>query len=113
MKQSLALRALADPYRQQIVERLSVGPASVRELTQLLGLSQPTVSHHLKLMKDAGIVASVPAGASNVYHIDPHGLAPLRAWLDQHWARALTAFKEVVEQDGNDNAGSNSNNDCG
>jgi DNA-binding transcriptional ArsR family regulator len=52
-------------------------------------VSRPAVSQHLKVLKDAGLVADRAEGTRRVYFIDPRGLAPLRAWLDQFWDGAL------------------------
>jgi DNA-binding transcriptional ArsR family regulator len=102
MNDSARFKVLADPHRQAIVERLAQGPATVVELTRTLGLSQPAVSHHLKLMRAAQLVRFAPSGASNVYHIDPEGLAAMRAWLDQHWTRALETYQTLVEKEPTD-----------
>lgn len=99
MNDKARFKVLADPHRQAIVERLSASPATVAELTKALGISQPAVSHHLKLMREAELVRFAPSGASNVYHIDPRGLASMRAWLDQHWSRALQAFQDSFAEE--------------
>lgn len=94
-----ALAAIADPTRRQVFERLASGPRSVGELAQGLPVSRPAVSQHLKVLKDAGLVADRAEGARRVYEIDPHGLGALRAWLDQFWGDALAAFKAEAEKD--------------
>ena len=91
--------ALADPTRRAVLERLRGGPLSVGEIARGLPVSRPAVSQHLKVLKDAGLVADAAVGTRRVYHIDPHGLGALRAWLDQFWGTALTAFKDHVEAD--------------
>src|SRR6516225_2479859 len=91
--------ALADPTRRQVFERLRSGGLSVGELAQDLPVSRPAVSQHLKVLKEAGLVADEAQGTRRVYHIDPHGLGQLRAWLDQFWAVALDAFKAEVERE--------------
>ena len=90
--------ALADPTRRQVFERLRSGGLSVGELARDLPVSRPAVSQHLKVLKEAGLVADEAHGTRRVYHIDPHGLGALRAWLDQFWAVALDAFKAEVER---------------
>ena len=85
---------LAEPTRRRILDLLRERERSVGELVAALGISQPAVSHHLKLMREAELVRFAPSGASNVYYIDPAGLASMRAWLDQHWTRALKAFED-------------------
>jgi DNA-binding transcriptional ArsR family regulator len=91
--------ALADPTRRQVFERLAGGPKSVGELAEGLPVSRPAVSQHLKVLKDAGLVADRAQGARRVYQIDPAGLGALRAWLDRLWDDALAAFQAEVERD--------------
>jgi DNA-binding transcriptional ArsR family regulator len=93
-----ALQALADPTRRQVFERLGRGPMPVGQLAKGLPVSRPAVSQHLKVLKEAGLVAEDKDGTRRIYRIDPHGLARLRAWLDQFWEIALDAFKAQVEQ---------------
>jgi DNA-binding transcriptional ArsR family regulator len=93
-----ALQALADPTRRQVFERLGKGPMPVGQLAQGLPVSRPAVSQHLKVLKEAGLVAEDKDGTRRIYRIDPHGLARLRAWLDQFWESALDAFKAQAEQ---------------
>jgi DNA-binding transcriptional ArsR family regulator len=100
--------ALADPTRRRVFERLRSGGLSVGELAQDLPVSRPAVSQHLKVLKEAGLVADEAQGTRRVYHIDPHGLGALRAWLDQFWAVALDAFKAEVEREGEDDDDSRS-----
>ena len=94
-----ALAAIADPTRRQVFERLADGPRSVGDLARGLPVSRPAVSQHLKVLKDAGLVADRAEGTRRIYEIDPHGLGALRAWLDQFWGDALAAFKAEAEKD--------------
>ncbi len=94
-----ALAAIADPTRRQVFERLADGPRSVGDLARGLPVSRPAVSQHLKVLKDAGLVADRAKGTRRIYEIDPHGLGALRAWLDQFWGDALAAFKAEAEKD--------------
>lgn len=55
-------------------------------------MSQPAVSQHLRVLREARLVRAEPRGASNVYHVDPQGLGEMRAWIDSMWDAALTAF---------------------
>ena len=93
-----AWTALGDPTRRAIFERLVEGPHAVGELAGELPVSRPAVSQHLKVLKDAGLVVDRPAGNRRIYQLDPDGVGALRAYLDQFWNRALTAFKAAVEQ---------------
>jgi DNA-binding transcriptional ArsR family regulator len=93
------LTALAAPTRRAIFERLADRPCAVGELAREFPVSRPAVSQHLKVLKDAGLVIDRRAGNRRIYQLDPDGVGALRAYLDQFWQRALTAFKEAVEQE--------------
>lgn len=100
-----ALMALADPTRREVFERLHKAPSSVGALAATLPISRPSVSQHLKVLKEAGLVTDEARGTRRIYRIDPHGLGALRAWLDQFWDEALESFKaEVVRQNLNTEA---------
>jgi ArsR family transcriptional regulator, arsenate/arsenite/antimonite-responsive transcriptional repressor len=76
-------KALGDPIRLQLVDvlRKHAGKVCVCELVPLFDLSQPTVSHHLKVLRDAGIVASERQGLWAYYYVIPESLQELSAWL--------------------------------
>ena len=76
-------KVLADPVRVRIVEALRDRPGEVCQchLQPLLGVSQPTLSHHLKKLVDAGLVTVDRRGSWAYYTLRPEGLAPLRDWL--------------------------------
>jgi DNA-binding transcriptional ArsR family regulator len=95
-----ALAALADPTRRLVFERLRSGPQPVGAIAHGLPVSRPAVSQHLKVLKEAGLVTDRPEGTRRVYYIDPEGLGALRAWLDQFWDQALSAFKAEAEATG-------------
>ena len=91
--------ALADHTRRAVFERIADRPRSVGALAAELPVSRPAVSQHLKVLKDAGLVADEARGTSRIYHIDPQGLGPVRRWLDEQWERSLENFKELAEQE--------------
>jgi DNA-binding transcriptional ArsR family regulator len=97
-----ALAALADPTRRRIFERLKSGPQPVGAIARKMPVSRPAVSQHLKVLKEAGLVADRPEGTRRVYYIDPDGLAALRAWVDQFWDRALENFQAEAELQANE-----------
>jgi len=76
-------KALADPVRLQLVDvlRKHAGKVCVCELVPLFDLSQPTVSHHLKVLRDAGILDSERQGLWAYYYVTPDSLKELSAWL--------------------------------
>jgi DNA-binding transcriptional ArsR family regulator len=92
------LAALADPTRRAIFERIADRPRAVGELAQELPVSRPAVSQHLKVLKDAGLVADQRAGNRRIYQLDPAGVGALRAYLEQFWSRSLRAYKSSVEK---------------
>jgi len=94
-----AWTALGDPTRRAIFERIAERPQAVGALARDLPVSRPAVSQHLKVLKEARLVADRPAGNRRIYRLDPSGLDALRVQLDQFWTKALAAYKEVVEQD--------------
>lgn len=93
-----ALQCLADPMRRRVFEKLRAGSASVGVLAQGLPVSRPAVSQHLKALKAAGLVHDRPEGTRRVYAIDPDGLGPLRAWVDQFWEQGLDSFKQELSK---------------
>ena len=76
-------KALGDPVRMQLVDvlRRHAGKVCVCELVPLFDLSQPTVSHHLKVLREAGIVGSEREGLWAYYYVEPETLEELSAWL--------------------------------
>jgi ArsR family transcriptional regulator, arsenate/arsenite/antimonite-responsive transcriptional repressor len=76
-------KALGDPVRLQLVDvlRRHAGKVCVCELVPLFDLSQPTVSHHLKVLRQAGIVGSEREGLWAYYYVVPDALEELSAWL--------------------------------
>jgi DNA-binding transcriptional ArsR family regulator len=92
--------ALGDHTRRAIVACLAERPRAVRELADELPVSRPAVSQHLKVLKEAGLVTERAAGTRRIYRLNPAGVAALRDQLDTFWNRALAAYKEIVEETG-------------
>ena len=80
---AMLAKALGDPIRVQIVDvlRKNAGRVCVCELVPLFDLSQPTVSHHLKVLRDAGIVRSERQGLWAYYFVNPEALEEVSSWL--------------------------------
>jgi DNA-binding transcriptional ArsR family regulator len=91
-----AWSALGDPSRRAIVECLAEQPRAVGELAAALPISRPAVSQHLKVLKDAGLVAERIAGTRRIYRLNPAGVAAMRDQLDTYWNRALAGFQDAV-----------------
>jgi DNA-binding transcriptional ArsR family regulator len=90
--------ALGDPTRRAIFECLVERPQAVGELAAQFPVSRPAVSQHLKVLKGAGLVRDRQSGKHRVYHVDPDGLAALRAELERYWTKTLAAYKDIIEQ---------------
>ncbi|GAA2545558.1 hypothetical protein GCM10010210_15880 [Pseudonocardia hydrocarbonoxydans] len=78
----LALAALADPVRREIVELLAVGECTAGAIAQRFPVSRPAVSRHLRVLREAGLVTSRVTGRNRLYALDRAPLAELDGWLD-------------------------------
>jgi DNA-binding transcriptional ArsR family regulator len=89
--------ALGDPTRRSIVLQLAQRPHAVVELASTLPISRPAVSQHLKILKDAGLVAEHAEGTRRIYQLNEAGLSALRDQLDTFWNRALANYQDVID----------------
>jgi DNA-binding transcriptional ArsR family regulator len=87
-----AFDALADGTRREILRLLGTGGRSVNELAAELPISRPAVSRHLRLLREAGLVAEEPRGTRRIYHLRAEGLDAVRAYLEQVWGEAAVQF---------------------
>jgi DNA-binding transcriptional ArsR family regulator len=90
--------ALGDRSRRAIVLHLAERPRAVIDLANSLPLSRPAVSQHLKVLKDAGLVAEHAEGTRRIYRLNEAGLSALRDQLDTFWDRALRGFADQADQ---------------
>lgn len=90
--------ALGDPTRRMIFERLRHGSCSVTELMSIVPISQPAVSQHLKVLREAQLVKVEKRGQQRIYHLNPIGLAQLRQYAESLWEDVLRAFGEEAER---------------
>jgi DNA-binding transcriptional ArsR family regulator len=93
-------RALADPTRRAVFERLAGGEMSVSELKTKFAVSQPAISQHLAALKGAGLVAERREGRFAYYRLTPEGLAPLVDWIDRYrtfWPERIEKLKDVLK----------------
>ena len=93
-----AWAALADPTRRAIFELVVSEPRAVRDLAEIVPISRPAVSQHLKLLKTAGLVEDRADGTRRIYRANPEALRDLRAELDRFWNQALANFKQLVDE---------------
>jgi DNA-binding transcriptional ArsR family regulator len=94
-------RALADPSRRSMVERLARGPASVSQLAEPLAMSLAAVVQHLGVLEEAGIVASEKAGRVRTCRLEPAGLRRAEDWLGgqrTRWERRLDRLGGVLTE---------------
>ncbi|MGL4264474.1 MAG: ArsR/SmtB family transcription factor [Afipia sp.] len=89
--------ALADPYRRSMVERLSRGPASVKQLAAPIDLALPSAVKHLKVLEDGGLVVSKKAGRVRTYTIKPQALASIGRWVKQRETAMNQAFDRLAQ----------------
>jgi len=88
------MNALGDPTRRRLFERIRQGPCSVNELVATVSVSQPAVSQHLKVLREAQLVSVVKQGQQRIYQLNPNGLDELRQYVESLWDNALQAFGE-------------------
>jgi DNA-binding transcriptional ArsR family regulator len=96
-----AFKALAHPIRRDIVQRLADGSATVGEATRNLGVSKPTLSRHLKVLEEAGVVVRMIDGRTHRLSLDMEPLEEAETWLARqraHWARVLDVVEEYLQE---------------
>ena len=93
MSYESVLQALADPSRREVFERLRRGPQSVGELARALPISQPAVSQHLKVLREARLVDLRRYGTRHIYRVSQEGLQELRCYVESFWGDVLAAFE--------------------
>jgi DNA-binding transcriptional ArsR family regulator len=94
------LNALAEPNRLQIVELLRDGPLTVGEITEKLGMNQPQVSKHLRVLSDNGLVEVQPIANRRYYKLRPQPFQELDSWIDTYrhlWNERLDRLDEYLQ----------------
>src|SRR5215211_7593019 len=92
-----ALSALAEPRRREMLLLVRDEPRSVNEIAAHFDISQQAVSQHLKVLRDAGLVAVRPEGQRRLYMVRPEGLGSLEEFLAELWPAGLARLKRAVE----------------
>jgi DNA-binding transcriptional ArsR family regulator len=95
-----ALTVLAEPTRRRIVDALRVRESTVGDLVTALAMSQPAVSKHLRVLRDAGVVSSRTAAQQRVYRLEPGPFRELDAWLAPYrrlWTTHLDALERHLD----------------
>ena len=96
----MTFSALAEPHRREILELLREGERPVGDLVERLGLSQPAVSKHLRVLRDAGLVEVRPDGQRRLYRLQPGPLTELDQWLAPFralWSGSLDRLDQHLE----------------
>ena len=99
--QDKIFQALADPSRRAIFESLMRGEAAVKSLTARFDISQPAVSQHLALLKDAGLICGRKDGRSVYYRVEPKGMKPLIDWVAHYrafWTEHVDRLEKLLEK---------------
>ena len=94
-------RALAHPIRRGIVERLAGGPATVGVATSGFGVSKPTISKHLKVLEEEGVVARTVEGRTHRLALEPAALEEAAEWMDSRralWERMFDVVDQYLEE---------------
>jgi DNA-binding transcriptional ArsR family regulator len=97
----LAFHALADPARRAMVDRLTLGPASVSELARPLAMSLPAVVQHLHVLEDSGLVRSEKVGRVRTCHVQPKALGGAEDWIARRresWEQRLDRLGEYLAE---------------
>jgi DNA-binding transcriptional ArsR family regulator len=100
-QQDAVFRALADPTRRAIFERLTRGETAVKDLTERFHVSQPAVSQHLAALRQAGLVAERREGRFAYYRVEPKGLRPLVDWITHYqafWLDRLDKLQALLRE---------------
>jgi DNA-binding transcriptional ArsR family regulator len=89
--------ALGDPTRREILRLLSAGDKPVHEIAAALPISRPAVSRHLRLLKDAGLVAERAEGNRRIYQLQDGGVRAVQEYLAGVWGEAAARFRLLAE----------------
>jgi DNA-binding transcriptional ArsR family regulator len=92
--------ALGDATRREILRLLSTGDKPVHEIAASLPISRPAVSRHLRLLKEAGIVAERADGTRRIYHLEQEGMQAVQIYLEGVWGHAAARFRLLAENTG-------------
>jgi DNA-binding transcriptional ArsR family regulator len=96
-----AFNAVAEPHRRQILDVLVGGERPVNDLVAQLGLAQPLVSKHLRVLREVGLVDVRDEGRQRVYRLNAHPLKPIHDWLQNYersWAQRFDRLDVVLQE---------------
>jgi DNA-binding transcriptional ArsR family regulator len=96
-----SFNAVAEPRRRQILDALADGERPVNELVRLLGLAQPQVSKHLRVLREVGAVEVRDQGRQRVYRLNGQALKPIHDWVknyERSWSERFDQLDAVLEE---------------
>ena len=96
-----AFNAVAEPRRRQILDLLAAGERPVNDLVAVLGLAQPQVSKHLRVLREVGLVHVRDEGRQRMYRLNAQPLKPIHDWLaryEQAWNKRFDLMDDVLEE---------------
>jgi DNA-binding transcriptional ArsR family regulator len=96
-----AFNAVAEPRRRQILDALAAGERPVNDLVRLLGLAQPQVSKHLRVLRQVGAVEVRDEGRRRLYRLNGHALKPIHDWVkgyESSWSERFDRLDVVLEE---------------
>ncbi|WP_274628850.1 ArsR/SmtB family transcription factor [Arvimicrobium flavum] len=94
-------RALSDPTRRSVYERLAAAEMTVTEVRVGMAVSQPAISQHLAVLRDAGLITERRQGRFAYYRVAPDALAPLADWVERYrtfWPARVEKLKDVLKE---------------
>jgi DNA-binding transcriptional ArsR family regulator len=103
--------ALGDANRREILRLLSGGDKPVQEIAAAMPISRPAVSRHLRLLKEAGLVAEQARGTRRIYHLQEQGMHAIQAYLENIWGDAAARFRLLAENTEAQNTGAQNTKD--
>jgi DNA-binding transcriptional ArsR family regulator len=96
-----AFNAVAEPRRRQILDLLAGGERPVNELVQQLGIPQPQVSKHLRVLREVGVVEVRDSGRQRLYRLNGRALKPIHDWVktyERTWTERFDALDDVLDE---------------
>jgi DNA-binding transcriptional ArsR family regulator len=96
-----AFNAIAEPRRRQIIDLLADGERPVNDLVQLLGVAQPQVSKHLRILREVGVVAVRDEGRRRMYRLEGHAFKPIHDWVKRYertWSDRFDALDAALDE---------------
>jgi len=95
-------RAIADPTRRAILDRLRAGPAPVNALAEDFAQTRPAISKHLRVLREAALVTEQRSGRERLYQLEPRRLQPVASWVEGYrgfWLSSLNNLKRYLEDE--------------